>query len=71
MITYLDRVSFAQAAKDLTEVLHLNSVADLKWPLPAFAFAYAVFEIPRDGSAMFSGRGRRSFALSSVVAFHD
>jgi len=33
MITYLDRVSFAQAAKDLTEVLHLNSVADLSGPL--------------------------------------
>lgn len=46
MITYLDRVSFAQAAKDLTEVLHLNSVADLKWAFTAFAFAYAVFEIP-------------------------
>jgi ACS family glucarate transporter-like MFS transporter len=46
MITYLDRVCFAQAKTSIVEALHLNSVADLKWAFTAFAFAYAAFEVP-------------------------
>src|SRR5262249_15208344 len=46
MITYLDRVCFGSAAPYLVEALGLTSVADLKWAITAFAFAYAVFEVP-------------------------
>src|SRR5262245_49074750 len=46
MITYLDRVCFGSAAKDLVDALGLDSVADLKLAITAFAFAYAVFEVP-------------------------
>jgi MFS family permease len=46
MITYLDRVCFASAVPFLIPALGLNSVADLFWAFTAFAFAYAVFEIP-------------------------
>ena len=46
MITYLDRVSIASAAPFIVSELNLTSVADLKWAFAAFAFAYAVFEIP-------------------------
>lgn len=46
MITYLDRVCFGTAMEDLVKVLHLNSVADIKWAVTAFAFSYAIFEVP-------------------------
>ncbi len=46
MITYLDRVCFGAAATAIVVDLHLNSVADLKWAFTAFAFSYAVFEVP-------------------------
>src|SRR2546430_12058633 len=46
MITYLDRVCFGSAMGAIKDDLGLNSVADLKWAVTAFAFAYAVFEIP-------------------------
>lgn len=46
MITYLDRVCIASAVSPLMEALGLRSVAELDWALAAFAFAYAVFEIP-------------------------
>jgi MFS family permease len=46
MITYLDRVCIASAVQPLVGALHLDSEADLKWAFFAFAFAYAVFEIP-------------------------
>ena len=46
MITYLDRVCIASAAKSMQLDLGLNSVADLNWAFFAFALAYAVFEVP-------------------------
>src|SRR5438046_2021411 len=46
MITYLDRVCFAYALGPLVKVLGLNSIADLKNAITAFAFSYAIFEIP-------------------------
>lgn len=46
MITYLDRVCFGVAAKDIAGELGLGSVADLKWAFTAFSIAYAIFEIP-------------------------
>jgi ACS family glucarate transporter-like MFS transporter len=46
MITYLDRVCFGSAANDIREALGLTLVADLKWAIWGFAFAYAAFEIP-------------------------
>jgi MFS family permease len=46
MITYLDRVCISLALHDIREVLGLESVADLKWALWGFTFAYAVFEVP-------------------------
>jgi MFS family permease len=46
MVTYLDRVCFAQAIGDIVKVLGLDSEADLKWALGGFTFAYAAFEVP-------------------------
>jgi ACS family glucarate transporter-like MFS transporter len=46
MITYLDRVSIASAAPFIVRELDLTSVADLRWAFTAFAFAYAIFEVP-------------------------
>lgn len=46
MITYLDRVCFGSAVSHLVTDLNLQSAADLKWAITAFAFAYAAFEIP-------------------------
>src|SRR5271155_5077679 len=46
MVTYLDRVSIAQAVDSIVVALGLNSEADLKWALGAFTFAYAAFEVP-------------------------
>jgi ACS family glucarate transporter-like MFS transporter len=46
MITYLDRVAIASAAGNIVKDLGLQSVADLKWAFTAFAFAYALFEVP-------------------------
>jgi ACS family glucarate transporter-like MFS transporter len=46
MVTYLDRVCFAYAGEPLVQALKLRAVADLGLAFSAFAFAYAVFEIP-------------------------
>jgi ACS family glucarate transporter-like MFS transporter len=46
MITYLDRVCFGTAVSSLVKDLGLQSEADLKWAIFAFAFAYATFEVP-------------------------
>jgi MFS family permease len=46
MITYLDRVCFGSAVSHLVTDLGLQSEADLKWALTAFAISYALFEIP-------------------------
>jgi MFS family permease len=46
MVTYLDRVCIASAAKSMQLDLGLDSVADLNWAFFSFALAYAVFEIP-------------------------
>lgn len=46
MITYLDRVCFGSAMKDIVNDLGLTSVADLNFAASAFAFSYAAFEVP-------------------------
>jgi MFS family permease len=46
MITYKDRVCFGSAVSHLVTDLGLQSEADLKWALTAFAISYALFEIP-------------------------
>src|SRR5271169_3864929 len=46
MLTYLDRVCFGQAVTPLMEALHLTSEADIALAFTAFAFSYAIFEIP-------------------------
>jgi len=46
MITYLDRVCMASAAKPFVEELGLRSVADLNWVFAAFSMAYALCEVP-------------------------
>jgi MFS family permease len=46
MITYLDRVCFGSAMPHLVDALGLKNVSDLKWAVTAFAFSYAVFEVP-------------------------
>jgi MFS family permease len=46
MITYLDRVCFGAAGPAMVKALGLQSIADLKWAVTAFAFAYAAFEVP-------------------------
>lgn len=46
MITYLDRVCFGSAVPHILKALGLQSVSDLGWAFTAFAFAYAIFEVP-------------------------
>ncbi|MBY0522289.1 MAG: MFS transporter [Gemmataceae bacterium] len=46
MITYLDRVCFGQAVTPIMAALELNSEADISLAFTAFAFSYAIFEIP-------------------------
>src|SRR6516162_532262 len=46
MITYLDRVCFGAAGPAMVKALGLQSMADMKWAVTAFAFAYAAFEVP-------------------------
>src|SRR5262245_49988810 len=46
MITYLDRVCFSQADKPIREALGNDTPGALKWAFWAFAFSYAIFEIP-------------------------
>jgi len=46
MITYLDRVCFGAAGSNLVADLGLQNISELKWAFTAFAFAYAVFEVP-------------------------
>lgn len=46
MITYLDRVCFGVAATAIITELSLTSDADFTWFMWAFAFSYAVFEVP-------------------------
>jgi len=46
MITYLDRVCVASAVPHLVDALGLKGVEDLDLAFTAFAFAYAIFEIP-------------------------
>ena len=45
VITYIDRVSIAVAAPSITQDLGLSS-RQMAWALAAFAWAYAIFEIP-------------------------
>jgi sugar phosphate permease len=45
VITYIDRVCISQAAPLITRDLGLSTV-QMGWALSAFAFAYALFEIP-------------------------
>jgi MFS family permease len=47
MITYLDRVCVSSATRQINAALGLSDdPANLDWAFTAFAFAYAVFEIP-------------------------
>src|SRR5262245_26119208 len=46
MITYLDRVCFGTAATAIISALSLESDAEFTWFWWAFAFSYAVFEVP-------------------------
>jgi ACS family glucarate transporter-like MFS transporter len=46
MLTYLDRACFGAAAPTMVAEFGLNSVADLRWAITAFAIAYGLFEIP-------------------------
>jgi MFS transporter, ACS family, glucarate transporter len=45
-LTYLDRACFGVAAPTIVAELGLNSVADLKGAITAFAIAYGLFEVP-------------------------
>jgi len=45
VITYIDRVCISQAAPDIQRALHLTKV-EMGWAFAAFAWAYALFEIP-------------------------
>src|SRR6266404_4916660 len=45
IITYIDRICIAQAAGDIRRELHLDE-AEMGWAFAAFAWAYALFEIP-------------------------
>ena len=45
VITYIDRVSIATAAPYIQHDVGLDDV-QMGWPFSAFAWAYALFEIP-------------------------
>ncbi|MSR52146.1 MAG: MFS transporter [Gemmataceae bacterium] len=45
-LTYLDRACFGVAAPTIVKEFGLDSVADLKWAITAFAIAYGLFEVP-------------------------
>src|SRR5687767_15906276 len=45
IITYIDRVFISQAASDIQRDLGLTQV-QMGWAFAAFAWAYALFEIP-------------------------
>jgi MFS family permease len=45
IITYIDRVCISQAASSIQQDLHLTK-AQMGWAFAAFAWAYALFEIP-------------------------
>lgn len=45
-LTYLDRACFGVAAPTIVDEFGLDSVADLKWAITAFAIAYGLFEVP-------------------------
>src|SRR5438128_5648457 len=45
IITYIDRVCISQAAGAIRHELHLSEV-EMGWAFAAFAWAYALFEIP-------------------------
>ena len=49
MITYLDRACIATLAPDIMRDLGLSK-EEMSWVYSAFAFAYAVFEVPRSVS---------------------
>ena len=47
MVTYLDRSCFSMAVDEIAAALGLSSREDvLRWAAPAFAIAYALFEVP-------------------------
>ena len=46
MITYLDRSCFSMAASEIGEAVGCGKAEMLRWATPAFALAYALFEIP-------------------------
>src|SRR5690242_15670629 len=45
IIQYIDRVCISQAAKPISEDLHLSE-SQMGWVFSAFTLAYALFEIP-------------------------
>ena len=45
-LTYLDRACFGVAALTIVKEIGLDSEADLKWAIFAFAIAYGLFEVP-------------------------
>src|SRR5207248_8864841 len=45
VVTYLDRVCIATAARFIRDELHVSGV-QMGWVFSAFTFAYAIFEIP-------------------------
>ena len=65
IITYIDRVCIAQAAPLIRKDLGLDTV-QMAWAFSAFAWAYAVFEIP--GGWMGDRFGARK-ALTRVVVW--
>ena len=56
IITYIDRVCIAQAAPQISSDLSLTK-SDLGWVLAAFAWSYALFEIPMGWLGDRKGRG--------------
>src|SRR3954451_16852506 len=64
VVTYIDRVSISFAAPAISRDLNLDSV-QMGWVLWAFAWAYAVFEIP--GGYLGDRMGPRGVLIRSVL----
>jgi MFS family permease len=64
IITYVDRVCISQAAPDIQRELHLDK-RHLGWAFGAFAWAYALFEIP--GGWLGDRIGPRSVLMRVVI----
>jgi MFS family permease len=67
VVTYIDRVCISQAAPLITRDLGLSPV-QMGYAFAAFAWAYALFEVP--GGWLGDWMGPRRVLMRIVICFH-